>query len=204
MPELPDIALYVEHLERRVLGAELERVRVVSPNLVRTFDPPLEATFGRATRGVRRIGKRIAFQLDGGLCLVLHLMIAGRLHWAASHGDTGDATAGTRGRNRARRATGQRAAPAAVAPRPAALRGGKLALAAFEFSSGTLSLTEASTKKRASLHLVRGEAALAALDPGGVEPLEATAGEFRAGLARENHTLKRALTDPRLVSGIDR
>jgi formamidopyrimidine-DNA glycosylase len=166
MPELPDITLYAEHLERRIRGAKLLGARVVSPNLLRTFDPPIEAALGRTALGTRRVGKRIAIQLDGRLWLVLHLMIAGRLHWAA---------------------------------RP---QGGKRALAAFEFSSGTLSLTEASTKKRASLHVVQGEGALAALDPSGVEPLEASAAELRASLSRENHTLKRALTDPRLVSGI--
>jgi formamidopyrimidine-DNA glycosylase len=164
MPELPDITIYVEHLERRVLGTELRDVRVVSPNLLRSFEPPLESTFGRRVREVRRIGKRIAVGLDDDLWLVLHLMIAGRLHWG--------------------------------------VRAGKLRLATFEFTAGTLTLTEASTKKRASLHVVRGEAALKALDPGGVEPLDATAAEFRAGLARVNHTLKRALTDPKLISGI--
>ncbi len=170
MPELPDITVYVEHLERRLVGARLESVRALGPNLLRTADPPLEAAFGRAVVGVRRLGKRIVFALEDELFLVLHLMIAGRLHWK----DAG--------------------ARAAV--------GGRSGLAVFAFDRGTLTLTEAGTKKRAGLWLVRGRDALAALDPGGIEPLTATPAAFAARLASENHTLKRALTDPRLFSGI--
>jgi len=168
MPELPDVTIYCERLAARIVGATLERVTVVSPNLLRTAEPPLEAAFGRRAIGVRRVGKRIVVALDGDLFLVLHLMIAGRLRWRA---------AGTK------------------AP-------GKVGLAAFEFSTGTAVLTEASTHKRASLHVVSGEAAVRALDPGGIEPLTATLDQFRAALLRGNHTLKRALTDPAALSGI--
>jgi len=168
MPELPDVVLYVEHLERRLVGATLMKARVVSPNLLRTAVPPLEAVEGRVVRGVRRMGKRIVVALDENLFLVFHLMIAGRLHWRE----------------------------AAAKPRA------KVDLAHFEFSSGHLLLTEAGSKKRASLHVVEGEEALRALDPGGLEVLEASPGEFRAALLREDHTLKRALSDPRLFSGI--
>jgi formamidopyrimidine-DNA glycosylase len=168
MPELPDVAVYLEALERRILGAHLERVRLASPFVLRSFDPPLRAAEGRAVRALRRLGKRIAIALDGDLFLVLHLMIAGRLHW-----------------------------------RPAGAKvPGKLGLAAFDFSTGTLLLTEAGTKKRAGLHLVRGEEELAALDPGGLDVFEADLPGFRLALTCENHTLKRALTDPRLLSGI--
>ena len=168
MPELPDIAVYVGALERFVVGRTLERFRLVSPFLVRSFDPPVRAVEGRTVRGVRRLGKRIVLAFDDELYLVLHLMIAGRLRWK----------------------------PRGVkVPR----RGG---LAAFDFADGSLLLTEASSKKRASLYLVRGEAALASHDPGGVEVFEVDLDGFRAGLGRKNHTLKRALTDPRLVSGI--
>ena len=168
MPELPDVTVYCECLAARIVGATLERVSVVSPNLLRTADPPLEAAHGRVVTGVRRVGKRIVVALAGELFLVLHLMIAGRLRWRP---------AGTK------------------AP-------GRIGLAAFEFSTGTVVLTEASTHKRASLHLVAGEAAVAALDPGGIEPLTATLDQFRAALTRGNHTLKRALTDPTALSGI--
>jgi formamidopyrimidine-DNA glycosylase len=168
MPELPDVTIYCERLAARTGGATLERVTVVSPNLLRTAEPPLDAAFGRVVRGVRRVGKRIVVALEGDLFLVLHLMIAGRLRW---------------------RAAGARAP-------------GKVGLAAFEFSTGTVLLTEASTHKRASLHVVSGEDAVRALDPGGVEPLEATLDQFRAALTRGNHTLKRALTDPAALSGI--
>ena len=175
MPELPDITLYVEHLERRVVGARLERVRIKSPNLLRTFDPPLDSTFGREVRSVRRLGKRIVLGLDNGASLVIHLMIAGRLQW--------------------------KPAPASgSSPRPKLA--GRAALTAFDFSTGTLLLTEVATQQRASLHIVANEAALRALDPGGIEPLTATRAEFAAALRRENHTLKRALSDPRLLSGI--
>jgi len=149
-------------------GATLARARVVSPNLLRTAEPPLASAEGRAVRGVRRIGKRIVVELEGNLFLVIHLMIAGRFHWKE---------------------------PGARIP-------GRVGLAAFEFSSGTLILTEAGTKKRASLHVVAGEAAVRSLDPGGIEPLDAPLVAFRAALLRENHTLKRALTDPHIFSGI--
>jgi formamidopyrimidine-DNA glycosylase len=168
VPELPDIVVYCESLAARVGGADFQRARIVSPNLLRTAEPPLERAFGLAVRGVRRVGKRIVLALDDDLFLVLHLMIAGRLHW-----------------------------------KPAGAKlPGKVGLAAFDFSTGTLTLTEAAKAKRASLHLVRGEPALRALDPGGVEPLECDLARFRAALTRENHTLKRALTDPRAFSGI--
>ncbi len=168
MPELPDVEVYVRHLRRRVVGRELRRVRVASPFLVRSFDPPMKESEGRAVRGVRRLGKRVVLDLDGDLHLVLHLMVAGRLRW-----------------------------------RPAAAKvPGKIGLAAFDFDDGTLVLTEASTRKRASLYLCRGEAAVAAHDPGGIEPLEASVAAFAEALRRENHTVKRALTDPHLFSGI--
>jgi len=168
MPELPDVTVYVEHLERRLVGAVLERVLVRGPNLLRTFEPPLADAHGRRVAGARRLGKRVVLALEGERFLVVHLMIAGRLHWY-------DAGARVPGR----------------AP-----------LATFVFDRGTLTLTEAGTKQRASLHVVAGEAALAALDPGGVEPLESTPASFAAALRREDHTLKRALTDPRILSGI--
>ena len=168
MPELPEITAYLEALAPRVVGEPLERVRLASPFLVRTFDPPLSAAEGRRVEGLGRLGKRIVLSLEGDLHLVLHLMIAGRLRW--------------------------REAGAKVP--------GKVGLAAFDFPAGTLLLTEAGSKKRASLHVVHGEGALAEHDPGGVEPLEADAEAFREALLRENRTLKRALTDPRLVSGV--
>ncbi len=168
MPELPDITVYVEHLERRLVGETFVKARVKSLNLLRTVEPSLADAAGRRVTGVTRMGKRIVIALEGGLALVLHLMIAGRLRWK---------------------------------PVGAALPG-KVGLAAFDFSSGTLVLTEASMRQRASLHVVAGAAALAALDPGGLEPLTATPEQFAAALAREDHTLKRALTDPRLFSGI--
>ena len=168
MPELPDVTVYCECLAARVIGASLKRAVVVSPNLLRTAEPPLDAAHGRAVTGVRRVGKRIAVALEGDLFLVLHLMIAGRLRWRP---------------------------PGARVP-------GKVGLAAFEFTTGTLVLTEASTHQRASLHVVAGRAALAALDPGGIEPLAASFETFRAALTRGNHTLKRALTDPAALSGI--
>jgi len=168
VPELPDVALYLERLQPRILGASLEKVRLASPFLLRTVQPPLAAAAGRRVVGLRRLGKRIVIGLEGELFLVLHLMISGRLRW---------------------REQGK------PVPR-------RLGLAAFDFSTGTLLLTEASTRKRASLHLVRGEAELAALDPGGLEVMEADVEAFRKALLRENRTLKRALTDPRLLSGI--
>ena len=174
VPELPDIEVYVEAISARALGAPLERVRLGSPFLLRSADPPIGAAEGRRLTGVRRLGKRIVLALeprpaeDGALFLVLHLMIAGRLHWKE---------------------------------RGAKLPG-RVRLAAFDFPAGSLLLTEAGTKRRAALHLVRGEAALAALDRGGIEPLGAPLAAFRETLLRENHTLKRALTDPTLFSGI--
>jgi len=168
MPELPDVALYVEHLARRLAGARLERARVVSPNLLRTAEPSLDSLAGLQVLGVSRMGKRIVIALAEHHYLVFHLMIAGRFRWSE---------------------------------RGAKLPG-RLGLAAFDFSNGTLLLTEAGTRHRAALHVVRGESALRALDPGGLEVLEADLAAFRGALAREDHTLKRALTDPRLFSGI--
>jgi formamidopyrimidine-DNA glycosylase len=168
VPELPDITVYCESLAARIVGIELQRIRVTGPNLLRSVDPPLEAAEGRTANEVRRLGKRIVIALADDLFLVIHLMIAGRLHWRP---------------------------PGAKVP-------GKVGLAAFQFATGTLLLTEAAKAKRASLHLVRGEAALRSLDPGGLEPLEAGLEAFRTALARGNHTLKRALTDPQAFSGI--
>jgi len=168
MPELPDVIVYLEALEGRIVGQPLERVRLASPFVLRSFDPPLESLNGRVVRGVRRIGKRIVLDFGDGLFAVIHLMIAGRLHW---------------------RGPGEKRRPQGI-------------LASFEFPNGTLHFTEAGSRKRASLTLVRGEEALAALDPGGIEPLTAGFEAFDAALRRENHTLKRALTDPRLFSGI--
>ncbi|MGE5097789.1 MAG: Fpg/Nei family DNA glycosylase [Betaproteobacteria bacterium] len=170
MPELPDVTVYAEGLERHVVGRPLERVRLLSPFLLRSVDPPLDAVTGREVRGVRRIGKRLVLAFDEGLFLVMHLMIAGRLRWRGPAQKPGVA--------------------------------GKSLLASFHFPNGTLFFTEAGTRKRASLMVVRGEAALAALDPGGLEPLAATPQQFREALTRENHTVKRALTDPHLFSGI--
>jgi formamidopyrimidine-DNA glycosylase len=168
VPELPDIVVYIEALEKRIVGKVLEEIRLVSPFLLRTTDPPLLSAQGKHVLEVRRVGKRIAIGLEDQLWMVLHLMIAGRLHWQK------------RG---------------AKVSRP---RG----LAAFDFSNGTLVWTEAGSKKRASLHMARGEAGLAALDPGGLEVLEADLDAFAIVLTSANHTLKRALTDPRLFSGI--
>ncbi len=168
MPELPDIVVYLEALESRLRDRRLERIRMASPFLLRSVDPPLAAAEGRTVRSLRRLGKRIAIGLDGGLWLVLHLMIAGRLHWKG----------------------------------PRTRLPGRRGLAAFDFEHGTLLLTEAGSERRAALHLVRGEDGLAALDPGGLEVLEGSLEAFAAALAAENHTLKRALTDPRRISGI--
>jgi formamidopyrimidine-DNA glycosylase len=168
MPELPDVVLYIEALETRIRGATLDRVRLASPFLLRTVDPPLTAVHGKKVRALRRVGKRVAIGLEDDLWLVLHLMIAGRLHW--------------RERN---------------TPLPR-----KNAPAAFDFSNGTLILTEAGSQKRASLHVVRGEAGLDSLDAGGIEVLASDLAAFSASLTSANHTLKRALTDPRLFSGI--
>jgi formamidopyrimidine-DNA glycosylase len=173
MPELPDIVVYIEALEARILGANLEGIRLASPFLLRSVTPTLEETRGRRVIGLRRMGKRIVIDLDEELFLVLHLMIAGRLQW--------------KGADSAR-------------PRPKVA--GKTCLAAFDFTSGTLFLTEAGSKKRASLHIVAGEDRLEQLDPGGLEVLQTEVESFKKALLRENHTLKRALTDPRLFSGI--
>jgi formamidopyrimidine-DNA glycosylase len=168
VPELPDVTVYVEALERHVVGRRLERVRLASASLLRTVEPPLSAAFGRRAVGVARLGKRIVLALEGELYLVLHLMIAGRLRWR---------------------------------PKGVALPA-KRAHAAFDFEHGTLLLTEASPKKRATLHVVQGAAGLAEHDRGGLEVEAASLGAFAAALTRERHTLKRALTDPTLFSGI--
>src|SRR5258708_2754918 len=168
MPELPDITIYVERLAPLIVGRTFEGVRLASPFLLRSVEPPLAAAAGRQVEGVRRLGKRVVIALAGDMFLVLHLMVAGRLRW--------------------------RPAGAAIP--------GRNGLAAFDFSSGTLLLSEASSRKRASLQLVTGEADLAALDPGGLEVLDADLASFRAALGRESHTLKRALTDPAILSGI--
>ena len=168
MPELPDISAYIVALEARILGQPLERVRLGSVFLLRTVDAPLASTEGRRVVALRRIGKRIAVGVEGDLWLVLHLMIAGRLHWKA----------------------------------PQAKLAGRNALAAFDFPTGSLVLTEAGSKRRASLYVVRGEQALHDLDPGGVEIFSTDLEGFRHALTQENRTLKRALTDPRLISGV--
>jgi len=168
VPELPDIVVYMEALERRIVGRVLERVLVAGPFLLRTARPPVDSVQGRRVAGLRRIGKRIAIGFDNEVWLVLHLMIAGRLHWKAGR----------------------------VMP------DGRRVSAAFHFDNGTLTLTEAGTQKRASLHVVEGESELAELDPGGIDVLGAGREEFAAALISENHTLKRALTDPHLFSGI--
>jgi len=168
MPELPDIALYLDALAPRVVGRQLERLRIASPFLLRTADPPVADLVGRTVRDVRRLGKRIVLALEDDYFVVLHLMIAGRLHWKP-----------------------------AGAPIPR-----RAGLAAFDFPNGTVLLTEAGTKHRASLHILRGAAALAAHDPGGLDVLTATLEQFRSALTRESHTLKRALTDPHLLDGI--
>jgi formamidopyrimidine-DNA glycosylase len=168
MPELPDITVYIEALETRIVGEPLQQIRVNSPFLVRTFEPPLEEVHGKTVRELRRFGKRIVVGLDDDFWLILHLMIGGRLHWK----------------------------PPGTSPI------GKSALAAFDFPQGTLTLTEAGSKRRASLHLVQGETALAAHQRGGLEVLSSSQNEFQAVLQRRSHTLKRALTDPMLFSGI--
>jgi formamidopyrimidine-DNA glycosylase len=168
LPELPDVVVYIEALEKRILGQKLEAVRIASPFLLRTVDPPLESVLGNTVTGLRRLGKRICIGFEKDLWLVLHLMISGRLHWRA--------------------------------------RGAKLSkprgVAAFDFSNGTLLLTEAGSQKRASLHVVSGEEGLRGLDPGGLEVLDTNLERFSAALTSANHTLKRALSDPRLFSGI--
>lgn len=168
MPELPDITVYVEALRRRIVGQPLEEIRLKTPFLLRTVEPPLPDLIGKFVVGVERLGKRIVLELDDDLFVIFHLMIAGRLHWKAR---------GAKG-------------------------GGRSNLAELEFPTGVLSLTEAGTKRRASLHLVRGRDGLAEFKRGGLEPLDATVDEFARRLRSENHTIKRSLTDPRLFSGI--
>ncbi len=169
MPELPDITIYLEALERRLLGRAFEKIRVASPFVVRTFDPKIAEAEKKTILGLRRLGKRIVFELEGDLFLVVHLMIAGRFHWK---------------------------------DKPGVKVAGKIGLAAFDLPEATLMLTEASSKKRASIHLVRGASALEEFRRGGLEITEAPYEEFRDVLLSENHTLKRALTDPTLFSGI--
>jgi len=168
MPELPDITAYLHALEPRIVGQPIQQVRLASPFLLRTADPPLTAVEGRKVCELRRIGKRIAIGLGGDLWLVLHLMIAGRLHWR----------------------------------QPEAKLGGRQNLAAFDFPNGSLVLTEAGAKRRASLHLLQGEEALRSIDPGGIDIFASDLDSFRDALTAENRTLKRALTDPRILSGI--
>jgi len=168
MPELPDITVYIERLQALVAGHVLQRVRVLNPFVLRTAVPSIGSVEGRRIEGVERLGKRVVLAFDGGLLLVIHLMIAGRLRWL----------------------------------KPGDKLPGKLALAAFEFDNGQLVLTEAGTTRRASVHLLQGREALAAMDPGGIDVMTADAAGFAARLQSENHTLKRALTDPRLFSGI--
>jgi formamidopyrimidine-DNA glycosylase len=168
LPELPDIAAYIDALDSRIMGQPLERVRLTSPFLLRTAQPPVTDAEGRVVRELRRVGKRIAIGVEGDLWLVLHLMIAGRLHWRP----------------------------------PRAALAGRRNLAAFDFPEGSLTLTEAGTQHRASLHIVSGEEGLRSMDPGGIDVFSADFAAFRAALTAENHTLKRALTDPRVLSGI--
>ncbi len=167
VPELPDIIAYIEALDTKVVGQPIEGIRISSPFVLRSVDPPVNEAIGKQVRDLRRLGKRIVFDLEDDLFIVIHLIIAGRFHWKNS------------------------------SPKP-----NKQTLALFNFPSGTLALTEAGSKRRASMHVVRGEAALSAHNPGGLEVLESDLGSFRAALTRENHTLKRALTDPHLFSGI--
>ena len=168
MPELPDLAAYISALERRIVGQRIEHIRLASPFLLRTVQPPVTDVEGRLVRELRRIGKRIAIGVEGDLWLVLHLMIAGRLHWRP----------------------------------PGANLAGRKSLAAFDFAAGSLVLTEAGTKHRASLAVLAGEEALRSVDPGGIDILASDLNSFRNALTVENRTLKRALTDPRIVSGI--
>ncbi|HUL02857.1 MAG TPA: DNA-formamidopyrimidine glycosylase family protein [Gemmatimonadales bacterium] len=168
MPELPDVVVYLEALRPRIVGRTVQAIRIASPFVLRSVEPPLEAAVGRRVAGVSRLGKRIVIALEPDLFLVIHLMIAGRLRWRA----------------------------------PRAKMPGRIGLAAFDFENGSLVLTEAGTRRRAGLHLLRGAAALAEHDPGGLEVLESDAASFRAALRRESHTIKRALTDPHIVSGI--
>ena len=168
MPELPDVSVYVEALQKRLLGQPLQKLRLANPFVLRTFDPPPSALEGSRVQSVRRLGKRIVLEFDGELFLIIHLMIAGRFRWLA---------------------------PGAKVP-------GKLGLAALDFPNGTLVLTEAGSKRRASMHIVRGAEAVRAHDPGGIEVLDCSLEDFGAALTRERHTLKRTLTDPHVFSGI--
>jgi formamidopyrimidine-DNA glycosylase len=168
MPELPDISAYLRALDTRIVGRTLERVRVASAFVLRTAQPPIGDVQGQVVRELRRIGKRVAIGMNNDLWVVIHLMIAGRLHWRA----------------------------------PGVQLSGRNHLAAFDFADGSLVVTEAGTKRRASLHVVSGESGLRAMDPGGLDVFSSTMDEFRAALTAENRTLKRALTDPRIVSGI--
>ena len=188
MPELPDITVYIEALEERIGGHALTRVDLLSPFLLRSVEPSPLAAIGRRVTSFRRLGKRIAIGFEGDLWFVLHLMIAGRLHWLGA----GEGGGRRRGQPRG-----------AAQGKPSRTAGfGRNALAVFEFDNGMLVLTEAGTQKRAALHVVAGEAGLAAHHPPGLEIAQATLEQFAAALKRENHTLKRALTDPRIVSGI--
>jgi formamidopyrimidine-DNA glycosylase len=168
LPELPDVTVYIEALDARIRGARLLGVRLARPFALRSVEPPLSAAAGRTVTGLRRLGKRIVIELSGDLFLVLHLMIAGRLHWK----------------------------------RAGAKPPGRIGLACFDFENGTLVMTEAGSRRRAAIHLVQGEAALREHDPGGIEVLETDLDAFRAAVLRENHTLKRLLTDPTILSGI--
>ena len=168
MPELPDLTIYIESLQSRIAGERIENIRLGNPFILRTFEPPISSAIGKTVKSVSRIGKRIVFELQGDLLIVIHLMIAGRFHWKKQK----------------------------------AKIGGKVVHAGFDFSAGTLLLTEASTRKRASMHLVRGRGELAQFDRGGLEVLGSSPPSFRETLVRENRTLKRALTDPRLFSAI--
>jgi formamidopyrimidine-DNA glycosylase len=187
VPELPDITIYIEALQKRILGHSLQQVRLVSPFLLRTANPPIQAVYGRRAVALRRLGKRVAVGLAEDYWLVLHLMIAGRLHWAGHdfakpHFDPVEREA--------------KSARSVKKPRMGTVQ------AHFEFDSGILTMTEAGTKRRASLHVVQGESSLQDFEPGGLEVLECSPSEFKQALTSENHTLKRSLTDPHLFSGI--
>ena len=175
MPEFPDVTVYVEALTARILGARLERLRLLTPFVLRSVDPPVAAVTGKTVRCLRSLGKRIVIELDDAHFVVMHLMIAGRLHWKPAVPDASTRT----------------------------VKGaGRIGVAAFEFSTGTLTMTEAGTKKRASIHLVRGESALAEHDPGGLDVFTTEVAAFGAALRAESHTIKRTLTDPTVLSGI--
>ena len=175
MPELPDVTVYLEALSARIPGARLEGVRFLTPFVLRSVDPPVSAVVGKTVRGLRRLGKRLVIELDDAHFVVIHLMIAGRLHWKPATAEA--ASRGARGV-------------------------GRIGVAAFDFSTGTLTMTEAGTRKRAAIHLVRGDAALAEHDPGGLDVFTTDLAAFRAALTAESHTVKRTLTDPTVLSGI--